>query len=209
VAGIKRRAIYRPRNCKTCGCEFLSRSSKKIYCDECLRARERLADRERAEKNARDGGVRAIGSTQVCKNCGGSFVLTVGTMKYCEPCREDRVNRWKRERRAEDPKFDLVSRIRRGINSCLGNGNKAFRTWESLVGYSYVELKEHLEKQFKPGMTWDNRSDWHIDHIRPVDSFDFDNAEDDGFKECWALTNLRPLWEVENKKKSAKLLYLI
>lgn len=131
-------------------------------------------------------------------------------MKYCAPCRSDRVNRWKREKRAEnDPKFDLVSRVRRGINSCLGNGIKSFRTWESLVGYTYEDLKRHLERQFLPGMTWDNRDQWHIDHIRPVASFDFQGSEDEQFKDCWSLANLRPLWEIDNKSKSDKVLYLL
>lgn len=209
MATIKRKAIFRQRNCKTCGCEFLSRSSKKIYCDECARARERAQDRERAEKKARVRGVKAIGSIQVCNNCGSRFALEISSMKYCEPCRDDRVNRWKRERRKSDEKFDLVARIRRGINSCLGNGKKAFRTWESLVGYTYLELKSHLEKQFLHEMAWDNRDKWEVDHIVPVASFEFQTTECPEFKACWALTNLRPIWRTANRRKKDKRLFLI
>lgn len=209
MATGKRRAIFRPRNCKECGCEFLSRSSKKIFCDECGRAREREADRLRAARKARSTEIREIGSTQVCKCCGDDFILTVGAMKYCEPCRDDRVNRWKRERRKTDVKFDLVARIRRGINSCLGNGKKAFRTWESLVGYTYVDLKAHLERQFLPGMTWENRDKWEVDHIVPVASYEFSTSECTDFKACWALTNLRPIWRPANRRKKDKRLFLI
>ena len=35
-------------------------------------------------------------------------------------------------------------------------GKKAGRRWESVVGYTVLELKEHLEKQFIDGMNWDN-----------------------------------------------------
>ena len=34
------------------------------------------------------------------------------------------------------------------------------------------QLKEHIEKQFVDGMSWDNWGEWHIDHIKPVSKFD-------------------------------------
>ncbi len=61
-----------------------------------------------------------------------------------------------------------------------------------------------LEKQFKSGMTWENRSLWHIDHKRPVSSFDLTKPEEQ--KLCFHYTNLQPLWAVENLRKSAKVL---
>ena len=64
----------------------------------------------------------------------------------------------------------------------------------------------HLEKQFKEGMTWNNYGyyGWHIDHIRPVSSFNFNSYDDPEFKECWALSNLQPLWGKENISKKDK-----
>lgn len=59
-----------------------------------------------------------------------------------------------------------------------------------LLGYSAIQLKEHIEKQFTEGMTWDNHGDWHIDHIKAVTKFD--NSED--VRIVCALQNLRPLW---------------
>jgi len=66
--------------------------------------------------------------------------------------------------------------------------------------------KNHLEKQFKDGMTWDNYGDWHIDHIRPISSFNFKSYEDKEFKECWDLNNLQPLWAEENIRKHNRIL---
>ena len=43
---------------------------------------------------------------------------------------------------------------------------------------------------------------WHVDHIRPVASFDLTNEEE--FKKCFHYTNLQPLWADENLKKSDK-----
>ena len=72
------------------------------------------------------------------------------------------------------------------------------------MGYTKYELKEHLESQFTGGMSWDNMNEWHIDHIRPVSSFDFDSTEHPDFKKCWALNNLQPLWAEDNLRKNDK-----
>jgi len=82
--------------------------------------------------------------------------------------------------------------------------NKAGRTWETLVGYTLQELKSHLEARFLPGMSWENYGAWHIDHIRPRASFTFTSPEDEGFKQCWALDNLQPLWAADNIRKGHK-----
>ena len=59
-----------------------------------------------------------------------------------------------------------------------------------MLGYSAVELKEHIEKQFLTGMSWNNHGIWHIDHITPVIAF----ASTEDVKIVCALENLRPLW---------------
>lgn len=84
------------------------------------------------------------------------------------------------------------------------NGLKEGHSWESLVGYTIIDLKEHLEKQFIDGMSWDNYGKWHIDHIIPIDSFNIVSLDDEEFKKCWALDNLQPLWALDNIKKSNK-----
>ena len=77
---------------------------------------------------------------------------------------------------------------------------KLNKKWEEAVGYTLADLKEHLEKQFSAGMSWDNygKFGWHIDHIRPICTFKFNSIEDKEFKECWSLENLRPLWWRDN-----------
>jgi hypothetical protein len=63
----------------------------------------------------------------------------------------------------------------------------------------------HLEKQFLPGMSWENMGEWHIDHKIPIAAFNFEKPEDIDFKRCWALKNLQPLWKSENCIKGAKI----
>jgi len=83
--------------------------------------------------------------------------------------------------------------------------NKNNKHWENLVGYKLQDLIAHLEKQFKPGMSWENYGKWQIDHIKPISSFDFNSYNDPEFKECWALSNLQPLWANENLSKGNRI----
>jgi len=122
--------------------------------------------------------------------------------------RRTMVNAWEREHRASNPGYDISKRISHGIRLSMQAG-KSGRRWETLVGYSLNDLMLHLERQFAKGMSWANRSEWHIDHILPLASFDFATPECPGFKAAWALTNLRPLWSGENVSKGAKRTLLI
>lgn len=96
----------------------------------------------------------------------------------------------------------------RRINDSLVRGKQG-RSWVSLLPYTLMELVSHIERQFLPGMSWENRSKWHIDHIVPLASFQFETPDCDGFKAAWALTNLRPLWSGENFQKSARRTHLL
>jgi hypothetical protein len=71
-----------------------------------------------------------------------------------------------------------------------------------LLGYSAIELKQHLESLFLNGMTWENKGEWHIDHIIPVSSFDKDTS----ITVVNALSNLQPLWGADNIKKGDKII---
>lgn len=105
----------------------------------------------------------------------------------------------------ENPKYRVDMNMSRAIRAAL-NGNKAGRTWESLVGYSLFNLVGHLERQFTPEMNWDNYgSYWHIDHKKPRSSFSFNDTNSNEFKKCWSLENLQPMEAIENIKKGNKI----
>lgn len=115
----------------------------------------------------------------------------------------DRKNKRAKERRENDPIYNLINRMRCRLRKYLKKINitKKNRTFE-IVGCTPEFLKEYLEKQFKDGMTWDNRNLWHIDHIIPLSSA---QTEEELYKLCH-YTNLQPLWVEENLKKSNKIL---
>lgn len=103
------------------------------------------------------------------------------------------------------PKNRLNHRISAAIWKSLKQ-NKEGNHWENLVSYILKELVSHLENQFKPGMSWLNMGKWHIDHIKPISSFNFNSYEDEEFKKCWALSNLQPLWAKENMLKGKNII---
>ena len=72
------------------------------------------------------------------------------------------------------------------------------------LGCTVEYLKQHIESQFESGMSWDNYGQfgWHIDHIKPLDSFDLTNRSQ--LLQACNYTNLRPLWWNENLSKGAK-----
>lgn len=118
----------------------------------------------------------------------------------------------KRRRLAADPQLKLSRRLRESIkkwfkskNGTRGNVGKLI----NCIGYTCVELKTHLERQFLPSMSWDNYGAWHIDHIIPLAAFRFSSMDDPEFKAAWALSNLRPLWAQDNIKKGAKRTLLL
>jgi hypothetical protein len=80
-------------------------------------------------------------------------------------------------------------------------------SWAAYFDYSLEELMRHLERQFLPGMNWNNYGQWHVDHVVPVVKFDMSNDEE--AKRCFAITNLRPLWALDNQKKQARHVLLV
>ena len=110
----------------------------------------------------------------------------------------------RKERRKVDPIFAIINNVRCRIYKYLkvNQIRKTNRTFD-IVGCTPEYLKEHLEKQFVNGMSWENRDEWHIDHIIPLSSA---NSEEELYKLCH-YTNLQPLWAIDNLRKSNKIIY--
>ena len=80
----------------------------------------------------------------------------------------------------------------RGVLKCYLkrlNRGKIGKTID-LLGYSALDLKNHITILFTDGMSWDNYGEWHIDHIKRVSEFDKETHP----SIVNALSNLRPLW---------------
>lgn len=215
-----------------CGALVPYRTNSKTYCEHCRLEKKRASYRAAAEVQRRKKGVPKIkGTSFICVECGCESIATSGNVqKYCSGCakavdlrnsrksssarssdeaRRNNFNKWFREQ-AKRPEILLSRRMKRLVALSLSTcGGKGGRSWKSLVGYSVEELRRHVELQFQPGMSWENRSEWHLDHIVPLSSFEYSTADDLEFKAAWAITNLRPLWGRDNVQKSAKRIFLI
>lgn len=93
------------------------------------------------------------------------------------------------------------------VHARITGKTKGGRRTFALLGYAVEQLVAHLESRFAPGMSWENygRNGWHIDHIRPLSSFTYSTPDCPDFKEAWALSNLQPLWAIDNLRKHAKM----
>jgi hypothetical protein len=100
-----------------------------------------------------------------------------------------------------DPRYAIERRLRGRLWHALRGSIKAASTFD-LVGCSPSELMRHIESQFVKGMNWDNRTEWHIDHIRPCDSYDM--GKESQQRECFHYTNLQPIWRSDNLRKGKK-----
>jgi hypothetical protein len=109
----------------------------------------------------------------------------------------------RKERRDGEPIFNLINRVRSRIRKYFISNNitKKNKTFD-IVGCLPQQLKKHLENQFVDGMSWENRNEWHIDHIIPLSSA---KTEEELYKLCH-YTNLQPLWVEDNLKKSNKII---
>jgi Prasinovirus endonuclease VII len=110
-----------------------------------------------------------------------------------------KLRAYDRKRRLEDPVFCIVARMRARIYAALKGQKKSQRTFD-LVGCTPQDLCAWIELNFAPGMTWENRNLWHVDHIRPLASFRLPEQ----LAEANHWTNLQPLWAAENQSKGAK-----
>lgn len=109
-----------------------------------------------------------------------------------------------KRRYAEDPEFALAYRLRSRVYQAIkaGGASRGGRT-EELVGCSIEFLRQHIERQFKGKMSWDNPGSFHIDHIVPVSSFDLTNIQQQRVAFNWQ--NMRPIPPKKNMSKGAKL----
>ena len=119
--------------------------------------------------------------------------------KKCE------INRVRQARRMERMKTDMAMVVTRRLRDRLREitvGQMRSKRVAELVGCSPSELKAHIESLFLAGMSWDNRSEWHIDHKRPCSSFDLTDPKQ--VAACFHYSNLQPLWALDNLRKAAK-----
>ena len=193
-----------------------------VECKECIRCEKMLALDQYSKDNRKVDGLYAI-----CKPCGKKEYKEMGEAKKAERLAQikeyasqnkekiakrtriwrdinrDILNEKTRTRIANNPHLRIARNLRGRLTTAIKakDGNKC-DVFCNLLGITPKELKKYLEDQFEEGMTWENYNidTWHIDHIRPLSSFDLAKEKDQRI--CFHYTNLQPLWAAENLAKS-------
>ena len=124
----------------------------------------------------------------------------------------EKQNIYYKNKRNTDPLFKLKINISRKIHFAL-DGRKNGESILKYLQYSMQDLKEHFESLFEPWMNWSNQGKyykniwddndqttwvWNLDHIIPQSEFNYTSMDDRSFRDCWALSNLRPYSAKQN-----------
>ncbi len=115
------------------------------------------------------------------------------------PARKLRI----KERRKTDYKFRLTEIIRCKYHRMIRGSSISY---SETVGCDMETLQDWLEFQFDDNMTWENMGTyWEVDHILPINGFDFDETNIREQHICYNWSNLQPLFKKENRSKSDNL----
>lgn len=196
------------------GLDKRSKSGYRSTCNDCRKI-ESKEYREKYPKKRKDTITKYYQNNKDKELLRFKIYRETNSEKRKETCRKyvennrDKHNeyskKWKKNERIKNPKYKLISNLRERtkefLNYKIYNKNS---TIVSVIGCSPQYLKEHIEKQFKDGMSWDNYGyyGWHIDHIIPLSSA---NTEEEVYQLCH-YTNLQPLWAKENLSKGNKII---
>jgi predicted transcriptional regulator len=115
----------------------------------------------------------------------------------------EKVRRYHKISRQNRMDTNPLCRLSQNIRTLVAQSfrNKGFRKESKtaeILGCSFEFFKAYIEQRFMPGMSWENRSEWHLDHVVPVASAKTEAQ----ILRLNHYSNFRPLWAAENIRKS-------
>lgn len=164
--------------CRFCSKEFWTPTKAVDFCSDDCRKNQRLANKKKYREREEDKAKRR---------------------EYCK-------RRWN-----EDPAFKLRGLVNSSIGvSMKRTGGRKHGSILKFLPYSIPQLKSHLESFFNNsnGFTWENHGSlWHIDHVIPQTYFKYTSLDSKEFRDCWALSNLKPEFCDANMEKHCDIGY--
>lgn len=195
------------------------RISYEVYCLTCEKEYNITSCKERYQHH-KDGRVKEYRNNnldkilkynrQYNKNNSEKIKLYKKSSKW-----KNYINNYVKNKRINNEEFKLRLYLSNSINIRLKNngGSKLGQSYLKYLPYSIQDLKQHIESKFEPWMTWQNHGryvsktwddqnsstwTWQIDHIVPASLLPYSSMEEENFKKCWSLENLRPLNAKQN-----------
>ena len=189
--------------CYDCYAKFLGGSSI-VKCDNCAKSVKRVSSVIRRNKH-----------NFCCHACYSKFIsLDLTPEEYLKRDREAKKKCW--ELHKHDINYVIRGRLRSRLLNALQGKVKSARTLELLDLDIYScrnanpmgTLLQHIEYQFKEGMTWDNWNEWEVDHVIPL-SYPEESLQEEFWQRYLCnYKNLQPLWKSDNASKSSKIKFV-
>ena len=199
--------------CIECNNE-ISLYKKDHLCNKCYKKQYYLINKTKIDSSNKANRLKNKKELKerCCPNCNISFIPSRKDRIYCGRYCADKYSRLNRkeaisvyfkEKYNTDVNRKISSCLRSRLNKALKGKSKKVK-YNEYLGCTTVFLKSHLESKWLSGMSWENHSvhGWHIDHIRPLSSFDLSKKEEQ--KQACHYTNLQPLWAKDNLSKGNK-----
>jgi hypothetical protein len=146
--------------------------------------------RSRAKALAR--GLPRYRTGKPCLN--GHRAPRLTSNRHCTMCHSKRGQRGVAEAAARRSRDLLYTALRRKHRN-----SSAFQR----LGAGYEEFRAYIAEFFVTGMSWDNYGEWHLDHRRPLSSFDLTDPAQ--LAQALHHTNYRPLWASDNLSKGTRI----
>ena len=157
---------------------------------------------DRRTKDIKKSKLKKVKTGRLCINCQSQ--IPSSRRSDAQTCSKSCINsHTTKTKYHENVKYRLMCLFRGRINEVMRRKgwNKSKKSIE-ILGCTKEQFAKHIESQFKEGMNWSNKGEWHIDHIIPLASA---INKQEVYKLCHH-TNLQPLWAKENLCKGAKII---
>jgi hypothetical protein len=176
---------------------------RKVCSAECSGARTIRLNGERCSRWYADNQARQIELNRNWKSANPRGRGEASRRREADPKTfRQEVSLYRNTQWRTDPQFRLGISLRAGLTKAIKRNSKSGSAVADL-GCTIESLKWYLEALFDEHMTWDNWGEyWHIDHIRPLASFDLTDREQ--FLAAANWSNLQPLEKIANHRKGAR-----
>lgn len=215
--------------CNTCGSAISTKFGRKYCSNRCLvieRVRKDneiasdfktgtwkdFANRREIARHRRTGCIPLRFQVKKCSTCLGPFTPKNKHQEACSSeCRKDLVReyqrRWSIDSRSKNPSRRISQLVSSNISKLLSSlRTRKCSNSAKLLGMNGSDFMDYLVNHTsnKDGLfTCENYGKvWHVDHIRPLASFDLTDYEQQ--KIAFHYTNCQPLSVEDNLKKSSR-----